>query len=211
MKTYDSITEHLKAGLTKAEIYEKLNTVEGKGKSLAEAISSFPCCKNYLGKQKEIQRFYYLLMTYFVLLFGLIVIGLGFQKNWPALAVVMVLVGFCIFMFSFAKKCVLNAMLLMLAFPFVKTLQLAYEHISILITTRETPFSSAEVLMMNLSSLFFLISLFTLIYGVKLFLDIFEGEKLVRRHKWDHESLKPSFHEEKALPTQMNEQPGNQI
>lgn len=178
MKTYDSISENLKAGLSKMEIFEKLNTVDGKGKSLAEAISSFPSPQNFLAKQNVIKRFYRFLLTYFILLLAQFVIGLSFQKNWPALAVVIALIAFCVFLFSFAKKGVMNAMVLMLAFPFLKTLQMGYEHLAVAATTAEVTFSSAEVFMMNLSSVFFLYSLFTLMYGVKLFREIFADEKI---------------------------------
>ena len=195
MKTYSEVANNLKAGLSKMETFEKLHTPEGKGRNLAEAISSFPSTQNYLAKQNVIQRFYRFLLTYFVLLLGQYVIGLGFQKNGPALAGVICLIAFCLFVFSFAKKGVMNAMLVMLAFPFIKTLQMAFQHLAVVTVKTDVVFSQAEVLMLNLSSAFFLYSLFSLIYGVKLFREIFAGERMIGRFKWDKEAQKPLFTE----------------
>lgn len=199
MKTYAEISEHLKTGLSKMEIYEKLNTNEGKGKEVAQAISTFPSSRNYQAKQARIQTFFTYFLVYSVLLFSYLMIDLVYKKEWLVLAVFAALTAGAFYIYSFAKKGVMNAMVAMMVFPLIKTLQLGYQHIVFLTSPTQEILSPTQSLLLHISSIFFMYSLFSVIYGVKLFRDIFEGEKVVGRMKWDSENQKPNFPDESEV------------
>ena len=183
------------AGLSKDETFHKLNSIENNSKYLAHAISSFPSSQNYLGKQQTIRRFYLFLQTYFLLLFAQFGVVVSFQRHWAALAVLTALAIFILFIFSFAKKGIIKAMLLMLAIPLLNTIQMVIEHASVVSTHPDVLFNKTEILMLYFSSLFFVYSLFSVIYGLKLFREITEGERLVGRFRWNQEIQKPEFTE----------------
>lgn len=188
------------------ETFEKLNTEPTKAKSLAEAIASFPSSQNYVSKLSAIKSFHNYFMFYSVILFSYILIELVYKQLWMVLAVAALLVAGCFFIFSFARRGVLQAMVAMLIFPLIKTIELGVDHISVIMAKSDVLYSPSQTVLHYITSAFFLYSLGSLIYGVKVVREAFAGEKLISRIKWDKESNKPEF-SETQLPTNSNEQP----
>lgn len=196
MSTYKQISEELKAGLSKIECFEKLNTEPKKAKSLAEAIASFPSSPNYVSRLPAIKSFFNFFMFYSVILFSYMLIELVYKQLWMVLAVAALLVAGCFFIFSFARRGVLQAMIAMLIFPLIKTIELGVDHISVIMAKSDVLFSPSQVVLHYITSAFFLYSLGSLIYGIKVIKDTFHGEKFIGRLTWDSTLHKPHFEEE---------------